>query len=315
MNILVTGASGFIGRTLFNGLRMCNFSVRAAVHSRAVCTDGLDVVAFGNICTNIDFSNALAEFECVVHCAARAHVKYEFESNALAAYRAVNVEGTRRLAEQAAAAGVKRFVFLSSIGVLGIHTNGREPFSVRDTPTPVEDYAVSKWEAELALKEVAARTGLEVVIVRSPLVYGPGAKGNLGRLLGLVRSGLPLPLGAVVNRRSLIGLDNLVDVLIRCVDHPRAVDKTFLVSDGEDLSTPDLLGRIANAMACSLRLFPVPVPFLRLGGGIVGKCSEVNRLVGSLQVDSSTTREVLDWVPPFSVNEGIRKMVEGYGAN
>ncbi len=312
MNVLVTGASGFIGTALCLRLSMCRFPVRALVHSPVACTDGLDMVAVANIGKNIDFSEILTGCRCVVHCAARAHVMRELEADALAAYRSVNVEGTRRLAEQAAAAGVRRFVFLSSIGVLGSHTDGREPFSVSDISSPVDDYAVSKWEAELALHEVAARTGLEVVIVRSPLIYGPGAKGNLARLLRLVHLGLPLPLGAVDNRRSFIGLDNLVDVLIRCVDHPRAVGQTFLVSDGEDLSTPDLLGRMAKGIGRSLRLVQVPVPLLRLSADIIGKRAELDRLVGSLQVDSSSTREALDWLPAVSVDAGIRKMVCAY---
>ena len=170
---------------------------------------------------------------------------------------------------------------------------------------------MSKWEAEQALWDVSVKTGLEVVVVRPPLVYGPGAKGNLARLLKLVRSGLPLPLGAVQNKRSLIGLDNLVDLIIRCADHPAAAGQTFLVSDGEDLSTPDLLRHMAEAMGRSARLLPVPVPLLRLAGSALGKRAEIDRLVGSLQIDSSHTRRVLGWTPPVSVQEGIRRMVQG----
>ena len=237
---------------------------------------------------------------------------HETESDALAAYRAVNVDGSRRLAEQAAAAGVRRLVFLSSIGVLGVHTNGRGPFIVSDEPNPVENYAISKCEAEQVLWAVAANTGMEVVVLRPPLVYGPGVKGNFLRLLRWVARGVPLPLGAVQNQRSLVGLDNLVDLLIRCVDHPAAAGQTFLVSDGQDLSTPELIRQLARAMHKSPRLIPVPVPLLRLAGRALGKQAEVDRLVGSLQIDSSFTRETLGWVPPVSVEAGMQTMVDDF---
>jgi nucleoside-diphosphate-sugar epimerase len=224
----------------------------------------------------------------------------------------VHVEVTRRLAVQAAASGVRRFVFLSSVKVNGESTDGLpRPFGARNDAKPRDPYGISKWEAEQALWEVSAKTGLEVVVVRPPLVYGPGVKGNLARLLKLVRSGVPLPLGAVENKRSLIGLDNLVDLLIRCVDHPEAADQTFLVSDGEDLSTPDLIRHMAAAMGRSPRLFPVPVSLLRLAGSALGKRAEIDRLLGSLQIDSSHTRQVLGWTPPVSIKEGIRRMVQG----
>ena len=223
----------------------------------------------------------------------------------------MNTAATRRLASLAVQAGAKRFLFLSSIGVNGVFTSVSQRFNHCDEPNPLEDYAISKWEAEQALWEISAKTGLEVVVVRPPLVYGPSAKGNLARLLKLVRLGLPLPLGAVQNKRSLIGLDNLVDLLTRCVDHPAAAGQTFLVSDGEDLSTPDLLRHMAAAMGRSARLIPVPVPLLRLAGSALGKQVEIDRLVGSLQIDSSYARQVLGWTPPVSVQEGIRRMVQG----
>jgi nucleoside-diphosphate-sugar epimerase len=232
--------------------------------------------------------------------------------DALAAYRSVNVAGTQRLAEQSAALGVRRLVFLSSIGVLGIHTNGRGPFICSDEPSPVEDYAISKWEAELALQSVVDRTDLAAVIVRPPLVYGPGVKGNFARLLGLISRGLPLPLGAMNNRRSLIGLDNLVDLLVRCIEHPRATGQTFLVSDGEDLSTSELLRRMAVAMCKPAHLFSLPVSWLRVAGRMGGKLAEVERLLSSLQIDSSHTRDVLDWTPPVSLNDGLKATTEWY---
>ena len=313
--VCVTGASGFVGATLCRELYLRGFAVRGSVRSlpSATLDSGIEPVAVGNLDAATNWSSALAGVDCVIHCAARAHVMHETEADALAAYRLVNVDGSRRLAEQAVAAGVRRLVYLSSIGVLGIHTNGRGPFFVSDAPNPVEDYAVSKWEAEQALWEVAADTGLEVVVVRPPLIYGLGAKGNLARLLKLVRSGVPLPLGAVHNQRSLIGLDNLVDLLILCVDHPAAAGQTLLVSDGEDVSTPDLLRHMAVGLGLgrSARLLPVPLPLLRLAGRALGKQAEIDRLVGSLQIDSSFTRETLGWTPPVSVAEGIRRMVQG----
>ncbi len=236
----------------------------------------------------------------------------ETASDALQAYRVVNVAGTRNLAEQAAALGVKRLVYLSSIKVNGERTEGESRFARNDEPLPEDPYGISKWEAEQALWDVSARTGLEVVVVRPPLVYGPGVKGNFWRLLRLVASGVPLPLGAVCNRRSLVGLDNLVDLLTRCVDHPAAAGQTFLVSDNHDLSTPALICRLARALGKSPRLLPVPPSMLRLAGSITGKAAEVERLIGSLQVDITHTREVLNWIPPMSVDEGLRKTAEWY---
>ncbi len=316
MLITVSGASGFVGQALCNELLARGSIVRYALRSlkpvpESSLTD-MECFAVGNIGAETDWSAALLGVDCVVHCAARAHVIHETKADVLAAYRAVNVAGTRQLAEQAVKVGVRRLVFLSSIRVHGMFTTGSRRFRRNDEPKPMEPYAISKWEAEYALHEIAARTGLEVVIVRPPLVYGPRAKGNMARLLGLVARGLPLPFGTVDNRRSLIGLDNLVDLLIRCVEHPRAVGQIFLASDGEDLSTPELLRRIASAMDCSARLFPVPVFLLRLAGRALGRLNEIDRLVGSLQVDSSYTREVLDWTPPVSVDEGLRKTAEWY---
>ena len=311
--VCITGAAGFVGRRLAQLLICSNRHVYGVVRNLgSLCPNGgIKYSVVGDIGSETSWLAALAGADCVIHCAARAHVTSEAEVDPLAAYRAANVEGTRRLMEQAVEAGVKRLVFLSSIGVLGTHTNRRSPFSVSDSPSPIEYYGISKWEAEQALWDISAKTGLEVVIVRPPLVYGPGVKGNLARLLKLVRSGLPLPLGAVQNKRSLIGLDNLVDLLIRCVDHPAAAGQTFLVSDGEDLSTPDLLRHMSAAMNRSARLVPVPVPLLRLAGSALGKRAEIDRLVGSLQIDSSHTRQMLGWSPPVSVQEGIRRMVQG----
>ena len=250
--------------------------------------------------------------ECVIHCAARAYVMNEIESDGLAAYHSVNVVGTKRLAEQAAALDVRRLVYLSSVKVNGESTAFDEMYHNSDQPAPNDPYGLSKLEAEEVLLEVSAKTGLEIVIVRPPLVYGPGVKGNLFRLLKLVSLGIPLPLGAVDNRRSLIGLENLVDLLICCVDHPNAAGQILLVSDGEDLSTPDLIRGLAQAMDKSPKLLPVPVSWLYVLGKLTGKLSEVDRLLGSLRVDSAHTRELLDWTPPVSVEAGLQKTVDWF---
>ena len=313
--IAVTGAAGLVGAALCGELYSRGFAVRSVVRSlhSAEPASGVEQIAVSNLDAATDWSSALGGVDCVIHCAARAHVMHETEADALAAYRSVNVDGSRRLAEQAAAAGVRRLVYLSSIKVNGESTDGLpRPFEARnDEVNPEDSYGVSKWEAEQALWAVAASTCLEVVVVRPPLVYGPSVKGNLARLLKLVRLGVPLPFGAVQNQRSLIGLDNLVDLLIRCVDHPTAAGQTLLVSDGEDISTPDLLRYMANALGRSARLLPVSVALLRLVGRALGKQAEIDRLVGSLKIDSRHTRELLDWNPPVSVAEGIRRMVQG----
>ncbi len=312
--ILVTGASGFVGQALCSTLVARGQMVRAAVRSAdsMPSADGLDVVAVGEAGAQTNWSTALAGVDCVIHCAARAHVIHETEADARAVYRAVNVSGTQRLAEQAAALGVRRLVFLSSIGVLGIHTNGLEPFFVSDAPKPVEDYAISKWEAEQALWAVSAQMGLEVVVVRPPLVYGPQVKGNLLRLLGWVARGVPQPFAAVHNQRSLVGLSNLVDLLLRCAEHPAAAGQTFLASDGQDLSTPQLIRLMAEGMNRRARLLPVPMALLQAAASLLGKRSEIDRLVGSLQVDSGHTQAQLGWTPPISVEDGMREMARWY---
>ena len=287
--IAVSGATGFIGSALVAELAARQFNVHQVLRS----------------------SVQVAGARCVFHCAARAHIMRDESLDSLTEYRRVNVQGTLNLARQAADAGAQRFVFLSSVKVNGETTVGTA-FTANDAAAPEGPYGLSKWEAERGLWEIASQTGMEVVVVRPPLVYGPGVKGNFARLLDLVRSGVPLPLAAVNNRRSFVGLDNLVDLLIRCVDHPRAAGQTLLVSDGQDLSTPELLRIIASAMGRLARLFPLPLSVLRLAGRALGRLDEVDRLAGSLQIDSSATRELLGWTPPVSVEEEVRRMVEGF---
>ena len=307
----MTGASGFVGSALCNELIKRGFAVRGSVRSlnHVTASFNFDTTPVGYLDANTDWSLALAGVDCVIHCA--SHLNYNSASESrISDYRSVNVEATRRLAEQASKAGVSRLVFISSIGVNGVHTNGRGPFTIYDKPEPSGNYAQSKWEAEQALWAVANKTGLEVVVVRPPLVYGAGVKGNLARLLKLVRTGMPLPLGAVHNQRSLIGLDNLVDLLIRCVDHPAAAGQTLLVSDDEDVSTPELIQYIASGLGRQPVLFPLPMSIIQLLGRITGKQWAINRLIGSLHVDTRHTCDLLDWKPPVALAEGIRRMTQ-----
>lgn len=310
--ILVTGASGFVGSALCGSLCSRGLPVRGVARTLRsfVPAYGVESVVIGNLDAETDWTSAMAGVDCVIHCAAQAHMMHETEADALAKYRLVNVDGSQHLAEQAAAAGVRRLVYLSSIKVNGEQTALGTPFLFSDAPAPEDSYSISKWEAEQALWAVAANTDLEVVVVRPPLVYGPGIKGNLAYLLNLVRLGVPLPLGMVRNQRSLIGLENLVDLLIRCINHPMAAGQTLLASDGEDVSTPDLIRQMAVALRRSANLLPVPVKLLCLAGRLLGKDAEIFRLVNSLQIESQPTRELLGWCPPVPMAEEIRRMVE-----
>jgi len=301
--IAVTGATGFVGGAVVSALARSGHDVRPL--SRL---PGAGMVSVGDIGPDTDWSQALKGVTCVIHCAARVHVMKEAAADALTAFRSVNTTGTRRLAEQAAQAGVRRMVFVSSVKVNGESTQPGRPFRSSDTPAPLDAYGQSKWEAEQALWAVCSATGLQGVVVRPPLVYGPGVGANMARLMKLVASGLPLPLGSIQNRRSLVALDNLSNLLVHCTEHAAATGRTFLVSDGEDLSTPDLIRQMALAMGRNARLVPVPVGLLRLGGQLTGRGAEVARLVDSLQVDLAPTRDALSWSPPVSVLDGLQKM-------
>jgi nucleoside-diphosphate-sugar epimerase len=249
----------------------------------------------------------LAGQDCVVHLAARVHVMNDAVPDPLAEFRAANVELTVHLARQAAQAGVHRFIFISSVKVNGEETAADRPFTANDTPQPQDPYGVSKMEAEQALRSLAAQIGLEVVIIRPPLVYGPGVKANFAALMRAVQRGWPLPLGTVRNQRSLVALDNLVDFIITCITHPQAANQTFLVSDGQDISTTELVRGMARAAGVPARLLPVPVWVLQAGAALLGKGDAVQRLCGNLQVDISKARRLLGWVPPISVDEGLRR--------
>lgn len=311
MTILLTGASGFVGKAVLKASHQRGLNIRpvfrlldsAKGHPEAVLVYRLDGEA--------DWSQALQGVDVVIHAAARAHIMREEVPDPLAEYRRVNVEGTFNLARQAAAAGVRRFVFISSIKVNGEATAPGHPFTAGDNPAPEDAYAVSKAEAESQLKLVAQETGMEVTIIRPPLIYGPGVKGNFASLISWVRRGVPLPLGGVtLNRRSFVGLDNLVDLILVCADHPKAANQIFLISDGEDLSTAELLRKIGNSLGGSVRLLWVPAGVISLMAGLLGKKVISQRLLGSLQVDIHKTCELLDWQPSVAMDEGLRRAME-----
>jgi nucleoside-diphosphate-sugar epimerase len=259
-----------------------------------------------------DWSEALNGVGCVVHCAARVHVMNEKAQDPLIEFRRINVDGTMRLARQAAEAGVRRFVFVSSIKVNGESTERDYPFRSDAVPRPDEPYGVSKAEAEEGLRRIASESGMEVTIIRPPLVYGPGVKANFLTMMTWLARGIPLPLGAIRNSRSFVGIDNLVDLIVTCVDHPAAANETFLVSDGEDLSTTALLHRMGAALGKPACLVPVPHQLLAMGAKALGKPALALRLCGSLQVDISHTRETLGWNPPFGVDEELKRTAEAY---
>lgn len=286
--LLITGGSGFVGEALVK--RLADQPLRLATRADATA-----------------WHKALEGITSVVHLAARAHVMRDSSADPLAAFRAVNVDGTLSLARQAAAAGVRRFVFVSSVKVNGEVTALGQALSEADAPAPQDAYGVSKHEAELGLRLISAETGMQVVIIRPPLVYGPRVKANFAALMRAVQRGWPLPLGAVRNQRSLVALDNLVDFIALCLTHPQAANQTFFVSDGHDLSTAELIRGLAQAAGVAPHLLPVPVGILKAVAAVLGKGAAVQRLCGNLQVDISKARHLLGWVPPLSVDEGLRR--------
>jgi UDP-glucose 4-epimerase len=306
MTTLVTGATGFVGNGVTERLLVEGRAVRGVTrHASDTRRPGLEWVTISDQIATTDWSAALAGVQVVIHLAARVHVMRETASDPLAEFRRTNVEGTLNLARQAAAAGARRFVFVSSIKVNGEAGTFRET----DPPAPLDAYGVSKLEAERGLAGIAKSTGLEVVVVRPPLVYGPGVKANFRALMRAVRRGIPLPFAAIDNRRSLVARDNLVDFLLTCATHPAAAGETFLVSDGDDLSTPELIRRIARAMNRPARLVWVPPVALRGLAAITSRADFARRILGSLQLDITKARSTLGWRPPLTVDEGLRRAV------
>ena len=312
-SVLVTGASGFVGRALCPRLRAAGYRVAVSTRDRAAARilDAEDVHVTAPLGPETNWRPALGGVEAVVHLAARVHVMHG--SDAEAAHRQANAEGTLRLARQAAAAGVRRLVFLSTVKVNGERT-GAAPFRESDAPAPADAYARSKWEAESGLARIAERTGLEVVVVRPPLVYGPGVGANFLALLKICQARAPLPLAGAVNRRSLLFVGNLADAIVRCLDHPAAAGETYLLRDGEDISTVQLLRRAAQALGRPARLFPLPTGVLRLAGGLIGKGAVVARLLDSLAVDDGKIRRQLGWTPPFTLAQGLNETAAWFQA-
>jgi len=312
MRILVTGSSGFVARALIPVLvSRAHEPTAVARRPEDMSHLGCNSFVVGNIDGTTNWSTELRGIDAVIHLAARVHVMRESVDDPLAKFRRVNTEGTLNLARQAASVGVRRFVYLSSIKVNGESTAPNRPFTLDSSTEPKDPYGISKYEAELGLRTLARETEMQVVIIRPTLVYGKSAKGNFKSLITLVASGLPLPLGSINNQRSLVGIDNLVDFIITCLEHPATANETFLVSDGEDLSTPDLIRRMARAMNRPARLLPAPVWALKGGALLLGKGDAVQRLCGNLQVDISKSHTLLGWVPPVSVDEGLRRAVGG----
>jgi nucleoside-diphosphate-sugar epimerase len=307
MNILLTGATGFLGGRLATALHSKTDTNLTAVARRRVELPVARTVEVRSLDAHTDWSAISAGQQVVIHAAARAHIMKDEVADPLAEYRRVNVDGTLNLARQAAAAGVRRFIFISSIKVNGELTPPGKAFTEEDPAAPEDAYGISKWEAEQGLWQIQRETGMELVIIRPPLVFGPGVKGNFASMIRLVEKGLPLPLGAIDNQRSLVALDNLVDLITTCIDHPAAANQVFLAGDGEDLSTTELLRGVARAMGKPARLIPVPPSLLMLGATLLGKQAVAQRLLGSLQVDISKARRLLGWQPPVSVEEGLRR--------
>jgi nucleoside-diphosphate-sugar epimerase len=320
MKILITGATGFLGQNLCSAALDRNYSIRATTRSASKPHrhPEIESIPISSIAEPLP-ETALKGLEVIVHLAARVHVMNDTTSDPLAAHRQINTAATLSLARQAAQHGVKRFIYLSSIKVNG--EGGIDidrPYTEQDPPQPIDPYGQSKWEAEQGLKQIAAETGLEIVIIRPPLIYGAKVKGNFQQLLRIIQRGIPLPLGSINNHRSLVYVGNLVDAILTCITHPAAKNQTFLVSDGNDLSTPALILGLAkyvekpdwmNAIELPT-LLSIPPQLLVFCGKLVGQTSSVERLIGSLTVDSTHIQTTLDWKPPFSVNEGLRATVK-----
>ena len=310
---MITGSTGFVGQNLCKKLISKKYFTREIVRSNLKKKEeNSEIYNVGKINKYTNWSAALKNIDCVIHCAARVHKINEDNLDSLDQYRKINVEGTRNLAEQSAKAGVKRMIFLSSIKVNGEETKLSSPFRHDDVPKPVSPYAISKYEAEGALEEISKKYGMEIVIIRPPLIYGPNVKGNFLRLINLANRQIPLPISKINNLRSFVSLDNLVDLICCCINHPSAPGKVFLVSDDIDISTPELIKKIGYALGKPQLFIPIPLFILRFLGKIIGKSSEIERLLGDCQVDCKKTHEVLGWKPYMKIDDGILNTVKHY---
>lgn len=312
IRFLVTGGNGFVGRALCDLLIQHGHDVLGTVRRDVTLNSKILSVVIEEINNQTDWSEALEDVEVIIHLAARVHVMHEKSKDPLNEFRSTNVYGTEHLARSAAAHGVRRLVYVSSIKVNGELTVGGHSYTELDVASPQDSYAVSKWEAEQALHRVAKETGLEIVILRPSLVYGVEAKGNFVQLIKALAKGMPLPLASVRNLRSLLYLGNFVDALLQCARHPAAAGQTYLVNDGEDVSTPALLRMLGAAMGHPARLLSCPPVLLRLAGRLFGRLKHIDRLLNSLQVDSSKIRQELDWQPPFTLQQGLQATADWY---
>lgn len=315
MKLLLTGSTGFLGKVLTPSLNRDGIELILAGRDGNKKSDSNYIYVNG---FNLDSQFNLMSQRCdvVIHCAARVHVMNDSSADPLNEFRAVNTDGTLNLAQQAADAGVKRFIFISSIKVNGELTELGFPFKPDDNFVPTDPYGLSKYEAEVGLRKIAEKTGMEVVIIRPPLVYGPGVKANFAAMMKWMGKGLPLPLGGIKqNKRSLVSVDNLVDLVATCIDHPKAANQTFLVSDDDDVSTSQLLVNMASALQVPNRLLPIPSSWFALAAKIIGKPAISQRLCGSLEVDISKTKELLNWNPPYSSAECMKKTADAFLEN
>ncbi len=306
-SLLVTGAGGFLGKQLCHQLIGTNYQIKTL--SRNAFKKIAEVVNFGllnDIGAGSEICSSLIGIDVVIHLAARVHVMDDSASNPLLEYRKVNVDGALNLARQAAAVGVKRFIFVSSIKVNGDYTDAGKPFVETDIPNPQDAYGISKLEAEQGLMQIAQQTGMEVVVIRPPLIYGVGVKANFLSMMQMVKRNIPLPLGAIYNKRSFVYIDNLVSLIMKCIDHPAAANQVFLVSDGDDLSTTELLRGCAAALGVKSILVPIPQKWIETLAGWIGKKDVAQRLCGNLQVDIAKARTLIDWTPPINVEEGLK---------
>ena len=311
----VTGANGFLGSALIEELARRNYLVRASSRVGDIeLHKNIDLVQSPDLHDNIMWSDLFKGSQYLIHTAARAHIMNDNSKDALDKFRQVNVEGTLNIARQAAQSGVRRFVYISSIKVNGEETQSGAPFTNGSPPNPQDPYGISKWEAEEGLRKISRETGLEIIIIRPPLIYGPGVKGNFHQLMKIIQRGLPLPLASIKNSRSMIGIRNCVDVIIKASTAPKISTNLFLVSDDHNISTPELIRRLANAMGTKASLFPLPVYMLTSGAQLLGKAHVIQRLTSSLEIDVNETKDCLDWVPPFDIDSELMRLTNNLAA-